>query len=71
MKHTGIGTVKESALPSYMHPMKGTYKKKSVNYGNYIDAHGSIYVCIPKNILKKEEKTANGTFLSSLKKAMS
>ena len=55
MKHTGIGTVKKSALPNYMHPMKGTYKKKSVNYGNYIDAHGSIYVCIPKTYSKKKK----------------
>ncbi len=44
----GVGAIPQTAIPSGMYAMEGHYDKTSANYGNIIDATGSIMVAIPK-----------------------
>lgn len=44
----GVGAIPQTAIPSGMYAMEGHYDKSSANYGNIIDATGSIMVAIPK-----------------------
>ena len=44
----GVGAIPQNAIPIGMFAMSGHYDKSSPNYGNLIDASGSIMVAIPK-----------------------
>lgn len=44
----GVGAIPNNSIPSGMYAMEGHYDKSSANYGNIIDATGSIMVAIPK-----------------------
>ena len=57
----GVGAIPFDNIPSGFSPLDGHYNKASENYGNLIDASGSIMVAIPKFYYK----IVNNTFLIS------
>lgn len=48
----GVGAIPQNTIPAGMFAMSGHYDKSSPNYGNVIDATGSIMVAIPKFYFK-------------------
>ena len=60
----GVGAVPTALMPAGFTAMEGHYDKASPNYGNVIDASGSVMVAIPKFYFKIMAPSVN-TFLIS------
>lgn len=61
----GVGAIPSDSMPTGFTAMDGHYDKASSNYGNVVDANGSIMVAIPKFYFRIAIPTVNSFHISS------